>query len=114
MGVLTLSIVARLIWQRVDLNTIEMSKETNEILTENYLVSFGYALKRLKTFNLFFLTPNFKANNEKEVTQLFSKIWSLIFLPLLFSLIGNEIDFQKLTLQLIGLLIYFKRNLKKL
>ncbi len=69
-------------------------------------------LKRLKAFNLFFLTPNFKANNEKEVTQLFTKIWSLIFLPLLFSLIGNEIDFQKLTLQLIGLSIYFKRNLK--
>jgi hypothetical protein len=106
LGVLTLSIVARLIWRRVDMNamsTQQASKSTNDILAENYLVTWLDFFVSFIVFYIYFCSNRaLKLNNEKQVTQMITKIWSLIFLPLLFSLIGNEIDFQKLTIQLIG------------
>ena len=105
MGVLTLSIVARLIWRRVDMNAIEASKSTKDILAENYLVTWHFKEWLFCFIHLLLyisVQTALKLNNEKKVTQMITKIWSLIFLPLLFSLIGNEIDFQKLTVKLIG------------
>jgi hypothetical protein len=42
------------------------------------------------------------AETQLGVAELFSKLWILIFLPLMFSLIGNEVDFDKLNLNQIG------------
>lgn len=33
---------------------------------------------------------------------MFSKIWTIIFLPFLFTLIGNEVNFQKINPGMIG------------
>ena len=35
--------------------------------------------------------------------KLFSKIWIVIFLPILFSLIGNEVNFNGMDLKVVGL-----------
>jgi len=37
-----------------------------------------------------------------RLSEIFSKLWILIFLPLMFCLIGNEVDFNKLNLNQIG------------
>ncbi len=42
------------------------------------------------------------AETQLGVAEIFSKLWILIFLPLMFSLIGNEVDFDKLNLNQIG------------
>lgn len=56
---LTLSIVARLIWQRVDLNATEMSHSTNKVLTENYLVSLMlFILRKLACLDPFYNLQN--------------------------------------------------------
>lgn len=44
----------------------------------------------------------FKAKNESEVMALFTKLLNIIFLPVLFSLIGNEVEFDKIEINLIG------------
>jgi NhaP-type Na+/H+ or K+/H+ antiporter len=45
----------------------------------------------------------YKSQNSADLTSVFTKLWRLVFLPLLFALIGNEVDFQKINLNLIGL-----------
>jgi NhaP-type Na+/H+ or K+/H+ antiporter len=40
---------------------------------------------------------------QNELNKLFSKIWSVIFMPVLFMLIGNEVNFTGLDMNTIGL-----------
>jgi hypothetical protein len=42
------------------------------------------------------------SRNESETIQLISKLWTYFCLPLLFFLIGNEIEFKKISLDFIG------------
>lgn len=37
-----------------------------------------------------------------RIAEFFSKIWIMIFLPLMFTLIGNEIDFKQIEPNSIG------------
>jgi hypothetical protein len=39
---------------------------------------------------------------------MFSKVWTLVFLPLMFALIGNEIDFKNISLDSLGTHFLFK------
>ena len=38
-----------------------------------------------------------------NLSNAFSSLWQIIFLPFLYALIGNEIDFSKVSLSVIGL-----------
>jgi solute carrier family 9B (sodium/hydrogen exchanger), member 1/2 len=40
---------------------------------------------------------------QNELNKLFSKIWSVVFMPVLFMLIGNEVNFTGLNMNTIGL-----------
>lgn len=44
-----------------------------------------------------------KSLNETEIATLFSQLWSFVCLPLLFFLIGNEIEFNKISLNFVGI-----------
>ncbi len=50
------------------------------------------------------------SRNESEMIELISKLWTYVCLPLLFFLIGNEIEFEKISIDFIGKL-FLKYNL---
>lgn len=79
LAVLTLVIVSKIVWQKVDEHMLKKSTNSNDIDKEKIYLSV------------------------KKLDNLFSKIWMIIFLPLLFCLIGNEIDFGKINPKTLGL-----------
>lgn len=85
---MSLSITVKLIWEILD----KKSSKDVVIIVDAY-----------KMIMIFFTKiVNKKDKNQKSVADKFSKIWSIIFLPFLFTLIGNEVDFQKINPSLIG------------
>lgn len=73
-------ILSKIIWKRIDKFQLENKSFDQEICIEKKL-----------------------ASNKQKLEKIFSIVWLIIFLPLLFSLIGNEIDFLKIDLTKIGL-----------
>ncbi|CAF0984040.1 unnamed protein product [Brachionus calyciflorus] len=80
LAVLTLTIVSKIIWQKVD-----EFKYRNELKENRSLINEKVC------------------QNQRLIDQMFSKLWQFIFLPLLFSLIGNEVDFTKINPKRLGL-----------
>ena len=101
MGVIILAIVSRLVWKKVDLHNYHEQK-LDKTETDKLVVSYKISkITFIKRYNLFY-DMIFKAKNESEVMSLFTKLLNIIFLPVLFSLIGNEVDFDKIEINLIG------------
>ena len=40
-----------------------------------------------------------------KIERLFDTIWNVLFLPLLFVLIGSEVDFKKIDAEMIGMFV---------
>ncbi|RNA39655.1 mitochondrial sodium hydrogen exchanger 9B2-like [Brachionus plicatilis] len=80
LGILTMVIVAKLVWKKIDKFQLEKKYVDQDILIEEKI-----------------------ASNKQKIEKKFSTFWLIIFLPFLFSLIGNEIDFTKIDPTQIGL-----------
>lgn len=79
MALLTLVIVSKIVWKKVDEYQLSKSIDNQDIVKEKIL------------------------HDQKNLDDFFSKIWKILFLPLLFCLIGNEIDFAKINPTTLGL-----------
>lgn len=72
-------VVSKIVWQKVDEFELKKSTDNQDSIKEKIL------------------------HDQKKLDDFFSKIWKVLFLPLLFSLIGNEVDIKKINPKNLGL-----------
>jgi NhaP-type Na+/H+ or K+/H+ antiporter len=79
LSVLSLTIFAKIIWEKLDRHAGK-EKKIETVLMEEII-----------------------SRNSKSLADTFTKLWKTLFLPILFVLIGNEADFRKINLNILGL-----------
>ena len=73
-----LTTLVKKIWNKIDINGIEKNENMSSKLSKI-------------------------AKSQIKVSDMFSKLWIFIFMPLMFVLLGNQVDFSYLTINQTGI-----------